>query len=85
MEIMKAGGPWLIHKVIHPKTYCVSFAKVTMSNVPQSILKLKDILPPEGTLRWCQMRDFILIVRRPNELDPRYLNLVVEFIQMLQQ
>jgi hypothetical protein len=48
-------------------------------------MKSKDVLPPEGALFSCQMRNNVAVVFLPDEINPLNIFLMIELIQLLEK
>jgi hypothetical protein len=48
-------------------------------------MKSKDVLPPEGALFSCQMRNSVVVVFLPDESNPLNIFLTIELTQLLEK
>jgi hypothetical protein len=48
-------------------------------------MKLKDVLPPEGALFSCQMRNSVVVVLLPDESNPLNIFLTIKLIQLIEK
>jgi hypothetical protein len=58
---------------------------VANGNTSELSVKLKDVLPPEGTLLSCQMGNSVVVVFLPDESNPLNICLTVKFMQPLEE
>jgi hypothetical protein len=70
---------------ILPETDSVTLVWVTSGNTSELGVKPKDVLPPEGALFSCQMRNNVAVVFLPDESNPLNIFLTIKFMQLLEE
>jgi hypothetical protein len=70
---------------IIPETDSIPFIWVANGNTSILSMKSKDVLPPEGALFSCQMRNNVAVVFLPDEINPLNIFLTIELIQLLEK
>jgi hypothetical protein len=70
---------------ITPETDSITLIWVANGNTSVLSMKLKDVLPPEGALFSCQMRNSVAVVLLPDESNPLNFCLTIKLIQLLEK
>jgi hypothetical protein len=66
--------------VIIPETDSITLIWDANGNTSVLSTKPKDVLPPEGTLFSCQMRNNVVVVLLPDESNPLDICLTIKLI-----
>jgi hypothetical protein len=70
---------------ILPETDSVILIWITNGNTSVLSVKPKDVLPPEGALFSCQMRNSVAVVFLPDESNPLNICLTIKLMQLLEK
>jgi hypothetical protein len=65
---------------IIPETDSIPLVRVANGNTSVLSMKPKDVLPPEGALFSCQMRNSVTVVLLPDESNPLDICLTIKLI-----
>jgi hypothetical protein len=70
---------------ILPETDSITSVWVTDGNTSELGVKPKNVLPAEGTLFSCQMRNSVIVVFLPDKSNPLNICLTIKFMQQLEE